>query len=245
MDDLFEREQKILDSALAHLTEVRQAGRCSPDVYANMVNEYRRLLKQLRRITRISDKTAVNLNTSKLNLQDKVHYDELTGLYNRRFLDENLKQTVESLLRTGGILSVLMVDVDYFKRYNDTYGHGARDRCLQCVASCLKACVREQEDFVARYGGEEFVAVLPGVDEDGARAVARRMLQQMGSQRIPHEKSGTAPYVTVSVGIATGRVMEPYTPEYYLKIADQALYASKQRGRNQYTFNGMEMEDVQ
>lgn len=243
MEDLFEREQKILDGALTYLKETQQAGVCSMEAYAAMVNEYRRLLKQLRRITRISDKTTVNLNTSKLDLQDKVHYDELTGIYNRRFLDENLKQAVEGLSRTQELLSVLMVDVDFFKRYNDTYGHGAGDQCLQCVARCLKECVRGQDDFVARYGGEEFVAVLPRVDEDGARNVARRMLAHVGAHRIPHEKSGAAAYVTVSIGVATGRAGGARTPEQFLEAADRALYASKQNGRNQYTFYCMEAED--
>lgn len=244
MNDLFEREQTILDNALSNMEEAQRSGTCSAEVYASLVNEYSRLLRQLRRVTRISDKTTENLNISKQVLQNKAHYDELTGIYNRRFLDETLRETVKILEQEDGILTVMMVDVDFFKRYNDTYGHSAGDHCLRTIAQCLKESLPCQGEFVARYGGEEFVAVLPGVNDTGAHKAAVRLLEYVRKRRIPHKASEVAPYITVSVGVATSPVTAGSTPEAYLEAADQALYCSKRNGRDQYTYGKVRFEEV-
>lgn len=239
MEDLFEREQNILDHALAQLGKIEQGGCCSPQDYGVIVEEYRKLLKQLRRITKISDKTTEDLNTSKLALLGKVHYDQMTGIYNRRFLDENFKRILGSLRRSGETLSVLMVDVDFFKRYNDTYGHSVGDDCLRAVAKALTASIFRSGDFVARYGGEEFLVICCDTDANGARVTAQRILESVRACQIPHEKSDAAGYVTVSVGATTGAVTHYTDPEDYIKTADKAMYASKQNGRNQSTFIAM------
>jgi diguanylate cyclase (GGDEF)-like protein len=163
--------------------------------------------------------------------------DQLTGIYNRRYFDSSLKKIIKSHSRIGGSsLSVLMIDIDYFKKYNDTYGHVAGDDCLKEVASALSQCVMRDEDFVARYGGEEFAAVLPNTDKDGAKLVAEKMLEKARELNIPHETSGIEDYVTISIGGTTGIVNYLQHGSDYIKHADEALYESKENGRNRYTF---------
>lgn len=240
MADLFSREQQILDNAAAHLEEIRQGAPVSGDQYARLVKEYGRLLRQMQRLTRISDQTACNLNASRLDLMDQMHYDCLTGIHNRRYLEERLRSVVERLhLVDDSLLSVLMVDVDYFKRYNDTYGHSMGDDCLRAIAQVLAESVKRSDDFVARYGGEEFVAVLPNTDRAGACSVAEKILSNVMACGIPHEKSEVAPCITVSVGVTTGRVAGVDGKEF-IGRADQALYQSKEGGRNRYTYIPLE-----
>ena len=170
-----------------------------------------------------------------LDLTDKIHYDTLTGIYNRRFLEESLKRSILSLSRSGGLLSVLMIDVDFFKKYNDTYGHPMGDKCLKSLAEALAKGVRRADDFVARYGGEEFVAVLPNTNESGAVVVASKLLESIRELNIPHEESDVADHVTISVGITTDDANHTQNAEEYIKQADKALYLSKKDGRNRYT----------
>jgi len=162
--------------------------------------------------------------------------DQVTGIYNRRYLDGSLKKIIKLHSRTGGSLSVLMIDIDYFKKYNDTYGHDAGDDCLRIVASILSECVIREEDFIARYGGEEFTAVLPNTDENGARLVAEKILEKMREINIPHKSSDISSYVTVSIGGTTGIINHLQHGSDYIKAADKALYESKRNGRNRYTF---------
>jgi diguanylate cyclase (GGDEF)-like protein len=162
--------------------------------------------------------------------------DQLTGIYNRRYLDGCLKKIIKLLSRTGGSLSVLMIDIDYFKKYNDAYGHDAGDDCLRAVADALSQCIIREEDFVARYGGEEFTVVLPNTDENGAKLVAERMLGKIRECNIPHEKSDIASHVTISIGGATSIVNHLQHGKDYIKLADEGLYESKENGRNRYTF---------
>ncbi len=167
---------------------------------------------------------------------EKGNHDPLTGIYNRRFLDENLKRLIASLSRGACDLSLMMVDIDYFKKYNDTYGHLEGDRCLQLVAEAIDSAAGRADDFVARYGGEEFVVVLPYTDEQGARVVADKVLNAVRSRNILHEGSEIAKHVTISVGVTTGKVKHTHDREDFLKQADALLYQSKQAGRDRYTF---------
>jgi methyl-accepting chemotaxis protein len=162
--------------------------------------------------------------------------DQVTGIYNRRYLDGSLKKLIKLHSRTGGSLSVLMIDIDYFKKYNDTYGHDAGDGCLREIASILSECVIREDDFIARYGGEEFAAVLPNTDENGARLVAEKFLEKVRERNIPHKTNDAAAYVTVSIGVTTGIINHLQHGSDYIKAADKALYESKKNGRNRYTF---------
>ena len=170
------------------------------------------------------------------DLFTKANVDALTGIYNRRYIENNLAQTMEFLSRSNGRLSVLMLDIDFFKKYNDNYGHDQGDMCLKAVAGALASGVSRSNDFVARYGGEEFLAVLPNTDETGARAIAEKLLESIRMLDIPHAGNDAAPCVTISIGVTTGSVEFTQTQEEYIKSADEALYMSKQNGRNRYTF---------
>ncbi|MCL2605517.1 MAG: GGDEF domain-containing protein [Defluviitaleaceae bacterium] len=230
MDDLFAPEQRIFDEAVKSAQETGCV-KCK-----DLAKEYGRLLKQLRRATKVSDRTTRTLNTSKHDLLDKVHFDVLTEIYNRRFLDENLARIIKSISRSGGELSVLMMDIDYFKKYNDTYGHSEGDACLKAVAEVITASLARADDFAARYGGEEFCVVLPNTDEGGARLIARKILENIRTKGIPHEKNKAAECVTVSIGAVTSVAAHTQTGDDYIRQADMALYKSKRNGRNQYTY---------
>jgi len=165
---------------------------------------------------------------------EKIYIDPLTGIYNRRFLDETLRRVINSLSRSGSMLSFLMIDIDHFKKYNDTYGHDEGDKCLKMVAETLKKSLSRANDFVVRYGGEEFAVVLPSTHAEGACLVANRLLENIRKCNILHETSNVANHVTISIGVTTGMVKHTHSASDYIQRADEMLYKSKQAGRNQY-----------
>jgi len=169
-----------------------------------------------------------------IELVDKAHHDALTGIYNRRYLEENMKRLISSLSRSGGMLSLMMIDVDCFKKYNDTYGHKMGDECLKTIAGALFDNIARGSDFVARYGGEEFTVVLPTTEELGARLLAEKLLECIRNLKIPHETSDVADCVTISIGVITGHVDYLQKTDDYVVRADAMLYESKRGGRNRY-----------
>jgi len=185
-----------------------------------------------------------HLSNTIVDLFTKANYDALTGIHNRRFLENSFQNILHMLSRSDGTLSVIMLDIDFFKKYNDTYGHDQGDVCLRAVAQALAGTITRKGDFAARYGGEEFTVVLPNTDEDGARLVAGKLLESVRGLALPHEASDTAEYVTVSIGVTTGNVIYTHSWDDYIKRADEALYMSKQSGRNQYTFLAFENEET-
>ncbi|MEN9539005.1 MAG: hypothetical protein RLZZ126_1240 [Pseudomonadota bacterium] len=167
-------------------------------------------------------------------LEHLANHDGLTGMVNRRSFDHALETAWQRGTRDQSPLSLLMVDVDYFKRYNDTYGHQAGDECLKGVAKALAGCVSRPTDHVARYGGEEFAVVLSACTEKGAQTVAQRMLGAVSALAIPHSGNEASPVVTISIGIATAiPTPSQLSPELILQ-ADQALYRAKHSGRNRF-----------
>jgi len=234
--DIFEREQNILNKASQHVKDVCEGDTLNFKVFEELTKEYGKLLRHVRMVTRISDKNTVNLFVRNIDLDDKVHHDPLTGIYNRRYLEETLRKNIKELSSSGSFISIMMVDVDLFKKYNDTYGHSEGDICLIAVAKTLLLGVTRENDYVARYGGEEFVVVLPDTDEHGARLTADRLLEKMVERAIPHAKSDIADCVTISIGVTTIKVKNTDNGLDYIKYADDALYKSKQGGRNRYTF---------
>jgi diguanylate cyclase (GGDEF)-like protein len=173
-------------------------------------------------------------------IADKINYDPLTGIYNRRYLDEKMAQLISALSRSESMLSVMMVDIDFFKKYNDTYGHGQGDECLKAIANTLKNTVSRTDDFVVRYGGEEFVVVLPNTCADGANLVARKLLDAVRQCGIPHEKNTVADCVTVSIGVTTGTALHTYDAATYIRRADEMLYVAKGNGRNRHVYANLE-----
>jgi len=160
--------------------------------------------------------------------------DGLTGLTNRRALDEALEAEASRSTRSSSPLSLLMIDVDRFKSYNDLYGHQAGDEVLKAVGLCLKATLKRPSDLAARYGGEEFVAVLPDTDEDGAFFIADSFRESLKALAIPHQ-GGDKKVVTASVGIAVTSRDDPVGPAELLHRADEALYTAKHAGRDRVT----------
>jgi len=241
--DFLADEQRIYDEAVSNVKAVREGAKFDFEEYAKLTEEYGKLLDEHRLTTIISDSTTVELYENNLDLSDKVYLDPLTGIYNRRFLEDSLKRITNSLNRSGDVLSVMMIDIDYFKKYNDTYGHSEGDACLKKVAEALSETLLRPDDFAARYGGEEFTVVLPYTDENGARYVAEKILESVRELNIPHEKNEAADHVTISVGLTTCNAEYTQDGGAFIKQADKALYSSKQNGRNQYTFIDFELGD--
>ena len=158
--------------------------------------------------------------------------DPLTGLGNRRLLEKRLGQELRRLTRQGDWLSVIMLDIDFFKKFNDSLGHLEGDECIRKVASVLRDAMRRPGDFGARYGGEEFACILPGTELGGAMTVAETLRRQIERLAIPNPGAGPDGCVTASIGVACGRCLPGLTAEQWLLHADRLLYDSKQAGRN-------------
>jgi len=158
--------------------------------------------------------------------------DGLTGVSNRRRLDDFLEREWRRSMRDGSELSLLLMDIDYFKEFNDRYGHLAGDECLRRVAQALGRTARRAGDLVARYGGDEFACVLVGTGEKGAEEVARRCLDEVAGLNIPHEDSSVADHVTMTIGAATTLPTKGEDYSDLISQADRSLYAAKQKGRN-------------
>lgn len=165
-------------------------------------------------------------------LQKISSIDALTGLANRRFFDERFAKEWRHAMRFSTPLSVILLDIDYFKRYNDTYGHHDGDACLQYVAEAMRRAAKRPGDMIARYGGEEFVIVLPVTDGRGALYVGERMRSEVEQLRIPHRGSAVSSFVTASLGVATMIPVRDVSPRELIIRADKALYRAKQEGRN-------------
>ncbi|MEM8603049.1 MAG: diguanylate cyclase [Cyanobacteria bacterium P01_H01_bin.121] len=167
-------------------------------------------------------------------LRRLANTDELTQVANRRFFDQQLQQEWQRLRRDRQVCSLILLDIDYFKRYNDFYGHQAGDSCLMQIAKAIQGAVKRPADFVARYGGEEFAIVLPNTCTAGALAVAERVQQAIEAQKISHEQSDISQFVTVSMGVSSLMPTVEGCVEMLIARADAALYTAKQLGRKRY-----------
>ncbi|HIJ82980.1 MAG: diguanylate cyclase response regulator [Magnetococcales bacterium] len=161
--------------------------------------------------------------------------DGLTEIANRRQFDTMLDQEWRRGARASSPLTLMLLDVDFFKPFNDHYGHQAGDDCLKAVAAALRGALLRVTDFVARYGGEEFAALFPGLDASGVPNAAERLRDQVQSLAIPHAKSSVAEHVTISIGAATMVPHRDENAQFLLKAADDRLYVAKKGGRNRFT----------
>ncbi len=169
-------------------------------------------------------------------LTEMARIDGLTGIANRRFFDEFLDKEWRRLLREGNRhFSLILADIDYFKKYNDHYGHQAGDDTLIKVAQALKGAVMRPPDLAARYGGEEFAILLPEVNIDGARTVGERILKVISELKLEHCQSEIADHVTLSMGAACLTPSATTSQEQLIHLADKALYLAKKNGRNNLT----------
>jgi two-component system chemotaxis family response regulator WspR len=172
------------------------------------------------------------LARSNSELQRLSSMDGLTSLANRRQFDKTLETEWARAIRGGLPLSLIFADIDFFKRYNDHYGHQNGDDCLRQVAGALQKTIHRPADLVSRYGGEEFVMILPETTDEGALAVAEKVLATVAALKIPHANSEAAGHVTLSIGVATLCPKEGAQPQELIEMADKMLYRAKERGRN-------------
>jgi diguanylate cyclase (GGDEF)-like protein len=172
------------------------------------------------------------LRDARRQLTDLANVDELTGLGNRRLVNNALQEEINRARRSGAEMSVIMLDVDYFKLYNDTYGHPSGDSVLQKLADIMQRATTRAGEVVARYGGEEFILLLPGASTDSALRTANRLRELVMEEKIPHQASLGEKFITVSQGVVTARPDADLLPADLINQADKALYQAKGAGRN-------------
>ncbi|MEA2755517.1 MAG: hypothetical protein QOJ54_1806 [Aliidongia sp.] len=183
-------------------------------------------------VVRIRVRNQLELRRARDDLYHRAVTDGLTGLANRRRFDEVLVLEYARQIRANGLLSLVLVDVDHFKLYNDQYGHVAGDNCLRQIAETMQAVVRRTSDLVSRYGGEEFALILPETSLANAITLSEALRLSVSAQAIEHNRSPVAQHVTVSLGIATTICVIDGMPARLLAQADLQLYAAKKAGRN-------------
>ena len=166
-------------------------------------------------------------------LRSMALIDGLTGVANRRHFDETLDKEWRRCVRAGHAISLIMIDVDFFKRYNDHYGHQSGDECLAAIGLLLKSCFSRPHDLVARYGGEEFACLLPETALDGAIIKAAEVKAAVDALEIRHELSDVAAFVTISLGVASIAPARGDTPHQLVAMADKLLFSAKHAGRAQ------------
>ena len=166
------------------------------------------------------------------HLSNLAIHDGLTGIYNRRYFDETLAREWKRTMREKAPLSLIMLDIDYFKKYNDTYGHQAGDECLRQVATTISGALRRPADMAARYGGEEFVVVLPNLKLEDSAKFGETIRAKIEALKMEHKQSDANPFITVSLGIASVVPSSISSYEELVGAADKALYSAKNKGRN-------------
>ncbi|NLI91573.1 MAG: diguanylate cyclase [Peptococcaceae bacterium] len=186
------------------------------------------------RKARESQLEEVTLQLKELNetLRKISFRDGLTGIANRRYFDEIYQKEFQRAKRNKTSLLLIMLDIDYFKLYNDSYGHLQGDDCLKLIAITIKNTLKRSSDFVARYGGEEFIVILPDTNKEGGILKAEEIRLAVETLRIPHLASKCCDIVTVSLGVASMEPGKDISPEMLIQQADSALYLSKETGRN-------------
>jgi diguanylate cyclase (GGDEF)-like protein len=181
-------------------------------------------------------KTEEHLIRLQKQLEEYSFQDGLTGIANRRMFDTVLEREWGMAQRSGSPLSVIILDIDYFKQYNDHYGHIKGDECLRRVARTLSLAANRPRDFIARIGGEEFVWLLPETDAESARLVAHKCLHLIRQQQITHEFSVISPLLSLSLGVGTTHASQHATPLEFIDQVDQLLYKAKRNGRMRAEF---------
>jgi diguanylate cyclase (GGDEF)-like protein len=170
-------------------------------------------------------------------------FDELTQIPNRRYFNRYFQQEWGRSQREHYPMSLLLCDLDYFKSYNDYYGHQQGDNCLRQVAQILQDTLKRPGDMVFRYGGEEFAIILPNTASEGAEFIASQIVQRIQQQHIAHSPSPVSPYVTVSLGIAVTLNSTVSSPQTLFEMADMALYRAKATGRNRFCLQTISPEN--
>lgn len=179
------------------------------------------------------------LEQSNRELADMASMDALTGLSNRRQFDKVLTDEIHRINRSDELFSLILLDVDFFKFFNDTYGHVAGDDCLRQIGGVLNEAVKRNSDHAFRYGGEEFACILPFTDRKGAKVITEEIKGNIAKLAIPHEKSQVSKIVTISAGVLTIDIMSHIPPSGLTDICDSLLYHAKKSGRNQAVYGSL------
>ncbi|WP_027186238.1 diguanylate cyclase [Desulfovibrio inopinatus] len=220
-------ELTIFSLALAHRVKLLQKQNMAFQL--ELIKTERKAKERLEIV--VTERTA-ELMRANNELERMAKQDGLTGLANRRLLDERLHHEWQVLKREKKTLSVIMCDIDYFKLFNDYYGHQEGDKSLTKVAQAIATSLKRPDDLAGRYGGEEFLIILPHTDSKGAVKVATRIEQTIADMALEHVKSKVADHVTLSFGVASMLPCEDIAPEQIVSFADEALYEAKRQGRN-------------
>lgn len=197
---------------------------------------------ELKRRGDLLEQLSSELAEKNRELEVLANRDGLTGIANRRHFNEVLLSEIQRAERNGRNLSLIMCDIDHFKKFNDLYGHLAGDKCLQMVGELLRKSFKRAGEIVARYGGEEFAVILPDTGAELAGHLGERLRLELMAQALPHAHSEHE-VVTMSVGVAGGLVKWGHDMDWYIATADEALYRSKEQGRNRVTVGGDRFDD--
>lgn len=208
---------------------IAQSTHATPQLHPAMLDDSAELLRST--ALQVSAAVLKRRDQETLRLNELALTDGLTGVANRRYFDELLSLEWKRCQRNQLSLSVIFIDIDFFKRYNDFYGHIKGDECLKAIASILKAVLNRPGDLVARYGGEEFTCLLPETGVFGASYKAEELELAVRALNIPHDKSEVAPIVTISLGVATAQQVTGEDPSALVSAADKLLYQAKAEGR--------------
>lgn len=187
-------------------------------------------------------KTHLNLKRKSDLLESLAALDALTEIANRRRFDESLQAEWNRDKRSKTPLTLIILDIDFFKNFNDNYGHAAGDDCLKRVAQALASSLKRPGDYIARYGGEEFAVILPGTDAKSAAHVAEQLISTVESLAIPHSYSDVSKHITISVGSATIIPNDELFPLFIVEAADKMLYEAKRTGRNKVCYHDFATE---
>jgi diguanylate cyclase (GGDEF)-like protein len=232
MNELFANEDQLSAMAQALLHTNDFASEKDRENYQELLDGYKTLLKQMKRVVKLSDLMQLELKNLYERLEMLSRIDPHTEIYNKRFFNEAYPKEWKSSIRMNTPLALLMIDIDFFKKYNDLFGHFKGDECLKSVAIGIKNSLLRPRDIAARFGGEEFIVILPETGKEGAAYIAQRILNNIRSLSIEHPDSESNGIVTVSIGAAATYPEEDVSMELLLKHADQALYIAKRSGRN-------------
>lgn len=181
-------------------------------------------------------KTHLELKFYREKVEEMSLFDEITKVPNKRYFNKYYETEWRRAARENTDMSIIFIDIDYFKNYNDTYGHLEGDRCLASIASSIKKCAERAGDFMARFGGEEFIYILPNTAREGAMFVAEDMRKSVMELKIEHRGSSVYPYVTISIGVVSFMPHIEKDMDNVLIQADTALYTAKNNGRNRVEF---------
>ncbi len=236
MKNIFTQEEEVILQAEELLNSNRLNTSEAETHYRSLLEAYKSLLKQMMKTVKISDIMQLELKNMSYKLKVASQTDVLTGLYNRRFFNEVYLREWKNAVRVKSSLALLMIDIDYFKKYNDTYGHLQGDECLFAVAREIQSAVKRPRDVAARFGGEEFIVLLPETDSEGAAIVAQTLMDSIANLNLEHAGSPLTNRLTVSIGIADIIPEDASTMDCLLNRVDAALYTAKNAGRNCYWF---------